>query len=148
MTHGKPYVTRHAKKNACRTHGLHGNGEVYKSGGKSVHRVGEEQKGNEGKKRKKKKKKRKKKEKKEKRKKKERKRRKRAKKSGKKKSAFRRSKLIGPRIKVYIFDEGYTPRGRNSFYFGLFSTIRVVGLCLCPKRLFGRISKYGNATLF
>ena len=50
MTHGKPYVTRHAKKNACRTHGLHGNGEVYKNGGKSVHRVGEEQKGKEGKK--------------------------------------------------------------------------------------------------
>ena len=38
----------------------------------------------------------------------------------KKKSAFRRSKLVGPRSKVRIFDEGYTPRGRDSSYFGLF----------------------------
>ena len=36
------------------------------------------------------------------------------------KSAFRRSELVGPRIKVYIFEEGYDPRGRDSSYFGLF----------------------------
>ena len=64
------------------------------------------------------------------------------------KSAFRRSELGRPRSKVCLFDEVYTPRGRYSSYFGLFSTIRVVGLCLCPKGLFGRISKYGNAALF
>ena len=28
-------------------------------------------------------------------------------------------------------------RGRDSSYFGLFSTLRVVWLCLCPKGLFG-----------
>ena len=39
-------------------------------------------------------------------------------------------------------------RGRDSSYFGSFSIIRVVGLCLCPKDLFGRISKYRNAVLF
>ena len=32
-------------------------------------------------------------------------------------------------------------RGRDSSYFGLFSTLRVVWLCFCPKGLFGRISK-------
>ena len=67
---------------------------------------------------------------------------------GKRKSAFSQSKLIEPRSKVCIFNEGYTSRGRDSSYFGLFSTIRVVGLCLCPKGLFCRILKYGNATLF
>ena len=64
------------------------------------------------------------------------------------KSAFRRSELVGPRSKVCLFNEDYTPRGRDSSHFGLFSTIRVVGLCLCPKGLFDRISKYGNAALF
>ena len=78
----------------------------------------------------------------------ERKRRKGERKRGKRISAFRRLELVRPRSKVRIFDEGYTPRSRDSLYFGLFSTIRVVGLCLCPKGLFGRISKYGNATLF
>ena len=39
-------------------------------------------------------------------------------------------------------------RGKNSSYFGLFSTLRVVWLCLCPQGLFGRISKYGNASIF
>ena len=38
--------------------------------------------------------------------------------------------------KVYIFDEGYAPRGRDSSYFGLFSTIR------------GCFLKYGNVVLF
>ena len=38
--------------------------------------------------------------------------------------AFRRSGLIGPRRKVRLRDEGYAPRGRDSSYFGLFSTIR------------------------
>ena len=75
---------------------------------------------------------------------KERKRRKRE----KRKSTFIQSELVGPISKVCIFDKGYAPRGRVSFYFGLFSTIRAVGLCLCPKGLFGRISKYGNAALF
>ena len=66
----------------------------------------------------------------------------------KRRLAFRRSKLVGPRSKVRIFDEDYTPRGRDFSYFGLFSTIRAVGLCFCLKGLFGRISKYGNANLF
>ena len=82
------------------------------------------------------------------RKKKERKRRKGERKRGKMKSAFRQSELIEPRSKVRIFDKGYTPRVKDSSYFGLFSTIRAVGLCLCLKGLFGRISKYGNASLF
>ena len=72
----------------------------------------------------------------------------RERKRGKRKYAFRQSELVGPKSKVHIFDEGFTPRGRDSSYFGLFSTIRIVGLCLCPKSLFGRISNYGNATLF
>ena len=66
----------------------------------------------------------------------------------KRKLAFRRSELVGPRSKGCIFDEGYAPRGRDSSYFGLFSTLRVVWLCLCPKGLFGRISKYRNAAYF
>ena len=46
---------RHAKANACRTHGkpcvhMHVNGEVNTRGGKSVRRGGEEQKEKEGKK--------------------------------------------------------------------------------------------------
>ena len=66
VTHGKPCVTRHAKENACVTQGklcvtrhekekscvthskpcvhMHVNGEVYKRGGKLVHRGGEQQK--------------------------------------------------------------------------------------------------------
>ena len=64
------------------------------------------------------------------------------------KSVFRRSELVVPRSKVCIFNEGYASRGRDSSYFGLFSTIRSVGFCLCPKGLFGRISNYGNAALF
>ena len=64
----------------------------------------------------------------------------------KRKSAFQRSELVRPRGKVCIFDEGAS-RGKDSSYFGLFSTITVVGLCLFPKGLFDRISKYGNATL-
>ena len=77
-----------------------------------------------------------------------RKRRKGKRKRRKRKSEFRRSELVGQRSKVRIFDEGYTPRGRDSSYFGLFSTIRVVGLCLCPKRLFGQILKFRNSALF
>ena len=54
-------VTKHAKENVCRKHGkpyvhMHANGEVYKRGGKSVLKGGEQQKGKEGKKKKKKKK--------------------------------------------------------------------------------------------
>ena len=111
---------------------MHANGEVYKRGGKLVGRGREQQKGMEKREKTKR----------------ERKRRKGERKRGKRKSVFRGPKLIGLRSKVCIFDEGYTPRGRDSSYFGLFSTIRVVGLCLCPKGLFSRISKYGNATLF
>ena len=44
MTHGKPCVHMHV------------NGEVYKRGGKSVHRGGEQQKGKQGKKKEKEKK--------------------------------------------------------------------------------------------
>ena len=55
---------------------------------------------------------------------------KRERKRGERKSAFRQSELIGPRRKVRIFDKGNTPRGKDSSYFGLFSTIRVVGLSL------------------
>ena len=125
MTYGKPCVIRHVKANACRTHGkpcvhMHANGEVYKRGGKSVRRGGEEQKGNEGKKKREKKIR-------------ERKRRKGERKRGKRKSAFRQSKLVRPRSKVCIFHEGYIPRDSDSSYFGLFSIIRDVGLCLCPK---------------
>ena len=63
----------------------------------------------------------------------ERRRRKGERKREKRKSAFRRSELVGPRSKVYIFDEGYAPRDRDSSYFGLFPTLRVVWLCFCPK---------------
>ena len=108
---------------------MHVNGEVYKREGKSIRRGVEEQKGKEGKK-------------------KDRKRRKGERKRGKRKSVFRWSELVGPRSKVHIFDEGYTPRGSDSFFFGLFSTIRAMGLCLCLKGLFDSILKYGNATLF
>ena len=53
VTHDKPCVTGHAKANACVTHGkscvhMHANGEVYKKGGKSFRKGGEEQKGKEG----------------------------------------------------------------------------------------------------
>ena len=50
--------------------------------------------------------------------------------------AFRRLELIGPRSKVRIFDEGYDPRGRDSSYFGLFLSFKLLfwadfgtGLC-------------------
>ena len=151
MTHGKSCVTRHVKENAYVTHGkanacvthdkpcvhMHVNGEVYKRGGKLVCKEGEQQ-GKEGKKKKKKEEK------------------KRDKEGegggggggGWRKLAFRQSELIRPRSKIRIFEEGYTPRGRDSSYFGLFFTIRVVGLCLYPKELFGRILKYRNLALF
>ena len=61
---------------------------------------------------------------------------------------FRLSELVAPRTKVCIFEKGYAPRVRDSSYFGLFSTIRAMGLCLFLKGLFGRTSKYGNAALF
>ena len=120
MTYDKPCVTRHAKANAC-VH-MHVNGKVYKSGGKSVCRGGEQQKGKEGKKNREGKIEREK---------------NGERKRGKRKSMFRRSELVRSRSKVRIFDKGYTPRGRDSSYFGLLSTIRAVGLCLCPKGLFG-----------
>ena len=55
--------------------------------------------------------------------------------------------FIGPRMKVYLLNEGYawvpkmrdfvegfyyTPRGRDSSYFGLFSTLWAVWLCFLP----------------
>ena len=36
--------------------------------------------------------------------------------------------LVGPRRKVRIFNGDYAPRGKDSSYFGLFSTIKVVGV--------------------
>ena len=60
MTHDKPCVTRNAKENACGhmacVH-MHFDGELYKRGGKSVRRGGEQQKGKQRKKNKKKEKK-------------------------------------------------------------------------------------------
>ena len=53
----------------------------------------------------------------------------------KRKSAFRRSELVGPRIKGYIFDEGYTST------VGILHTL----VYFYPKGLF---VKYGNATCF
>ena len=109
--HSLPCVKMHA----CRTHGkpcvnMHASGNVYKWEVIPVRRGREQQKGKEKEKGKGEKGK------------KERKRRRRKgeRKWEKMKSAFRRSELIGPRSKVCIFDEGYAPRGRDSFYFGLF----------------------------
>ena len=146
MTHGKPCVTRHAKANACVTHGkpcvhMYGtwngykwDGDQFVEGGRNKKEMKEKGKGKEEKKKKKEKI--------------ERRIRKGERQREKRKSVFRWSELVGPRSKVYILDKGYALRGRDSFYFGLFSTIRAVGLCLCSKGLFGRISKYGNAALF
>ena len=79
------------------THGhMHANGEVYKRGGKSIRSGGEQPKVKEGKKIEEKKK---------------RKRRNGERKMRKRKLAFQRSELVGPRSKVRIFEEGYTPRG-------------------------------------
>ena len=129
VTHGKPCVH------------MHGTWNVYKIGWRSVCGRGEEQKGKERKRKGKGRKGRE-----------ERKEREKEKKGrekeGKRKSVFRWSKLTEPESKVRIFDEDYAPIGRDSSYFGLFSTIRAVGLCFFPKGLFGQISKYGNATLF
>ena len=130
MTRGKPCV----KILACRTHSkpcvtMHASWRMYKwefiEEGRSKNKEKEKGKG-----------------------KKEREKEKKGREREKRKSAFRWSELVEPRCKGYIFDEAYAPRGRDSSYFGLVSTLRVVWLCLCPKGLFGRISKYGNAALF
>ena len=42
----------------------------------------------------------------------------------------------------------YAPRGRDSSYFGLYSTLRAVWWCFCHKGLFGQILECGNAALF
>ena len=42
---------------------------------------------------------------------------------------FQQSEFVGPRSKVHLRDEGYAQRGRDSSYFGLFSTLRAVWLC-------------------
>ena len=47
-----------------------------------------------------------------------------------------------------MHDEGYAPRGKDSSYFGLFSTLRSMWCCFFPKGLFGQILECGNATLF
>ena len=107
-THDKSCVKMHA----CRTHGklcvnMHASGNVYKWEVILVRRGRDEHKG-----------KRKMRERKER--KKEGKRRKGERKREKMKLVFRRSEFVGLRSKVCIFDEGYAPRGRDSFYFGLF----------------------------
>ena len=58
--------------------------------------------------------------------------------------AFRWLKLIGPRSKVCIFDEGYDPRGRDSSYFGLFLSFGLLfwadlGTVLCHVYGIGRV---------
>ena len=63
-------------------------------------------------------------------------------------TSFRQSESVGPRSKVRLRDEGYTPRSRDSSYFGLFSTLRVVWLCFFPKGIFSQILECRNATLF
>ena len=35
-------------------------------------------------------------------------------------TAFRRSEFVGSKIKVRLLDEGYSPRGKDSSYLGLF----------------------------
>ena len=50
-------------------------------------------------------------------------------------ATFRQSKFVGLRSKVCLRNEGYALRGRDSFYFGLFSTLRAVWFYFCLKRL-------------
>ena len=47
-------------------------------------------------------------------------------------TVFRQSKFVGPRSKVHLLDQGYALRGRDSSYFGLFSTLRAVWWCFLP----------------
>ena len=61
---------------------------------------------------------------------------------------LQQSEFVGPRSKVHLRNEGYAPRGRDSSYFGLFSTLRVVWLCFFPKGLFGQILELGNVVHF
>ena len=131
-------MARHAKANACVTHSkpcvhMHANEHAYKMGGQFVE-------GGRSIKERRRKKKRKRKERK-----KERENEKKGRERGRKGNMCSNGRnLLDQEAKF----EGYTPRGRDSSYFGLFFTIRVVGLCLFPKGLFGKILKYGNATLF
>ena len=126
-----------ARPNACVTHGkpcdhMQANGHAYKMGGKCV------EKGRRRKERRRKKKR-------------ERKERKKGREKEKKKKRWRKGNLHSDSrnsLDQEVKSKGYTPRGKDSSYFGLFSTLRVVWLCLCPKGLFGRISKYGNAAIF
>ena len=138
MARANACVTRHAKANACVTHGkpcvhMHANGHATKMGGQFV---------KEGRSRK------------ERRRKKKRERKERKKEREKEKKGRERRRKGNLRsngrnsLDQGVKSEGYTLKGRYSSYFGLFSTIRVVGLCLCPKGMFGRILKNGNATLF
>ena len=52
---------------------------------------------------------------------------------------FRQSEFIRPMSKVRLHDEGYSLRGKDPSYFGLFSTLRVVWWCFFLKGLFGQI---------
>ena len=57
---------------------------------------------------------------------------------------FRLLELVGPRSKVRIFEEDYAPRGRNSSYFGLFISFRLLfwadfGTSLCNVYGMGRV---------
>ena len=56
--------------------------------------------------------------------------------------SFRRSGFIGPRVEVRLCDKGYALRGMDSFYFGLFSTLRAVWLCFFALR--GCLIKFWN----
>ena len=47
-------------------------------------------------------------------------------------TAFRQLEFIGTKSKVRLRDKGYAPRGKDSSYFCLFSTLRVVWLCFFP----------------
>ena len=66
----------------------------------------------------------------------ERKRRKGERKKETRKAVFRRSKLVRPRSKVHIFDEGCALRGRDSSYLGFFLSFELLfwstfGTTLC-----------------
>ena len=62
----------------------------------------------------------------------------------KRKSAFRRLELVGPRSKSGDLTSGYTSRGRDSSYFCLLIAFRLlfladVGIMLCHVNGMGRV---------
>ena len=127
-----------ARANVCVTHGLpcvymHANGHAYKMGGQFIEegrstKERRRKKKREGKKRKK-----------------EREKEEKGREKGRKRNLCSNSRNSSDQEVKF---KGYTSRSRDSSYFGSFSTIRDVGLCLCHKGLFGRILKYGNAANF